>query len=99
MKMGFRQPQAQRDKFDIIKDLLSIVANAKPLYRNQMNQTRVGYTANLTHPQTVKYLGELADLGLLILTDHKPYSYYEITKKGRRCLQIFSELEDDLGPL
>jgi predicted transcriptional regulator len=61
-----------------------------------MNQTRIGYDAYLTHPQTVKYLKELIDLGLLVLTEFKPYSYYEITKKGRLCLQLFGELENDL---
>jgi len=86
----------QRDRHDIVKDILEIVFDAKPLYRNQMNQRRVGYEANLTHPQTVKYLRKLVDLGLLILTDFKPYSYYEITRKGRRCLQLFGEVEDDM---
>jgi predicted transcriptional regulator len=64
-----------------------------------MNQTRVGYEANLTHPQTVKYLRMLVNLGLLVLTDFKPFAYYEITRKGRRCLQILGELEDDLRPI
>lgn len=89
----------QRDKYDIVKDILEIVYDTEPLYRNQMNQTRIGYKANLTHPQTVKYLRKLVDLGLLVSTDIKPFSYYEITKKGRRCLQLFGELEDDLRPV
>jgi predicted transcriptional regulator len=87
----------QRDRLDILKDLVKIVYDAPPLYRNRMNQTRIGYEANLTHPQTVKYLRELVELGLLVLTDFKPFSYYEITKKGRRCLLLFGELENDLG--
>jgi predicted transcriptional regulator len=88
----------QRDKYDIVKDILEIVYDTSSLYRNQMNQTRVGYEANLTHPQTVKYLRMLINLGLLVLTDFKPFAYYEITRKGRRCLQILGELEDDLRP-
>jgi predicted transcriptional regulator len=51
----------QRDKYDIVKDILEIVYDTEPLYRNQMNQTRIGYKANLTHPQTVKYLRKLVD--------------------------------------
>lgn len=89
----------QRDRYDIVKDVLEIVYDTEPLYRNQMNQTRIGYEANLTHPQTVKYLGMLVDRGLLVLADFKPYSYYEITKKGSRSLQLFGELEDDLRPV
>jgi predicted transcriptional regulator len=69
----------QRDKYDILKDILEIVYDTEPLYRNQKNQTRIGYETNLTHPQTIKYLRQLVDLGLLLLTDFKPYSYYEIT--------------------
>ena len=62
-----------------------------------MNKTRIGYTAGLTPIQTVEYLGQLIDLGLLVKTEFKPfYSYYEITEKGRRCLELFNELDDDL---
>jgi len=89
----------QRDRYDIIKDILEIVYDTEPLYWNQMNQTRIGYNANLTHPQTVKYLRMLVSQGLLVLTDFKLYSYHEITKKGRRCLQLFGELENDLRPV
>jgi predicted transcriptional regulator len=88
----------QRDRHDIIKEILEIVYDAKPLYRNQMNQTRIGYEASLTHPQTVKYLRMLLDGGLLVLIDFKSFPFYEITKKGRRCLQLFGEIEDDLRP-
>lgn len=88
----------QRDKYDIIKDILEIVYDAKPLFRNHMNKTRIGYEAELTHPQTVKYLRLLVDRDLLILADFKPFPFYEITKKGRRCLQLFGEIEDDMRP-
>jgi predicted transcriptional regulator len=88
----------QRDKYDIVKDILEIVYDTEPLYRNQMNQTRIGYEASLTHPQTVRYLRALVDLGLLASINFKPYSYYEITEKGQRCLQLFGEIEDNLQP-
>lgn len=63
-----------------------------------MNQARIGYEANLTHPQTVKYLRGLVKLGLLILTDFRFFPFYEITKKGRRCLQLVGEIEEALRP-
>lgn len=88
----------QRNWYDNIKKILLIVYNAKSLYRNQTNQTRIGYEANLTHSQTIKYLKYLVELELLLLTDFKPYSYYEITKKGRQCLRLLCEIEDDLKP-
>lgn len=86
----------QSDKYDIVKDILEIVYYTEPLYRNQMNQTRIGYEANLTHPQTVRYLGMLVDVGLLVLTDFKTFPYYEITTEGRHYLQVFAKIEDDL---
>ena len=74
-----------RDQYNIIKNILD---------SSQMHQTKIGYEANLTHPQTVKYLRLLVDLGVLGLMDFKPYPYYEITNKGRRCLQLLGELEN-----
>jgi predicted transcriptional regulator len=71
------QPQRQRDKHDIIKDILAILANTQPLYRTWRNQTNIGHDADLTHPQTVKYLKRLVDEGLLILTD-LALAYYKL---------------------
>jgi len=89
----------QRDRHDIVKDILKIVCATQPLFRTWRSQTSIGHDARLTHPQTVKYLEGLVGIGLLILTDSKPYPYYEMTRKGHRCLQLFSEIEDDLHPI
>jgi predicted transcriptional regulator len=87
---------SKRDRYNIVKDILEIVYDTETLYRNQMNQTQVGYNANLTHSQIVMYLRALVNLGLLVLEDFKPFPYYEIKSKGRRCLQLLGESEDDL---
>jgi predicted transcriptional regulator len=89
----------QRDQHEIVKDILRIVNTTQPLFLTRRNQTSIGHDAKLTHPQTVKYLKGLVDIGLLILTDFRLYPYYEMTKKERRCLQLFNELEDDLRPV
>ncbi|MPZ08257.1 MAG: hypothetical protein GEU26_17890 [Nitrososphaeraceae archaeon] len=68
------------------KDILEIVYDNPPLYRNQVNQTRIGYEAGLIHPQAVKYLRALVNRGLLVLTDFKPFSHYEITEKGKMAM-------------
>ncbi|MGH9912479.1 MAG: hypothetical protein ACRD5E_02920 [Nitrososphaeraceae archaeon] len=48
---------------------------------------------------TVKYLRSLADQDLLrISQDSGLYADYEITEKGLRYLQLFTEIEDDLRP-
>ena len=54
----------QLDKYDLVKDNLEIVYDTEPLYRNQINQTRICYETNLTHPQTVMYLRMIVDLNL-----------------------------------
>lgn len=89
----------QRDHHDIVREILKIVCATQPLFRTWRSQTSIGHDARLTHPQTVKYLEGLVRIGLLILTDSKPYPYYELTRKGHRCLQLFSEIEDDLRPI
>ena len=89
----------QRDHHNIFKDILEIVDTTQPLFQTRRSQTSIGHDAKLTHPQTVRYLEGLVDIGLLIFTDFKPFPYYEMTKKGRRCLQLFRDLEDDLRPV
>jgi predicted transcriptional regulator len=93
-----RLRQHQRHRYIIVKEIFSIVSNIQPIYRSQRRQTSVGYAANLTHPQTVRYLRGLLNEGLLILTKSRPYPYYEIAPKGQRCLWVFSEIEDKLCP-
>ena len=94
---------AYRDRLDIVRNLLEGVNNnndddIKPLDRNYMSKTRLGFTASLTHTQTTAYLDELLDRGLIVETEthFKPHPYYEITERGRRCLELFNELDDDL---
>lgn len=56
-----RQRQHYRDRYEILRNILFIVANTQ--------------------------------------MEFKPfYFYYEISERGRRCLQLFDELEGDLKP-
>jgi predicted transcriptional regulator len=57
------------------------------------------FAGNMAHPQTVRYLKGLIDEGLFILTKSRPGSYYEITPRDQRCLQIFAEMEDNMRPV
>jgi predicted transcriptional regulator len=61
--------------------------------------SRIAYATNLTYKQTVGYLDGMIEERLLILTDSKPFPYYEITPKGRYYLKVFAEIEDDLRPV
>lgn len=92
------QQQRHRDRYDIVNDILQTVSN-NPIIKRR-HKTGIGYAANLTHWQTVTYLKGLIDQDLLrrISDDLGPYSYYEITPKGERFLQLFAEMEDALRP-
>ena len=93
---------AYRDRLDIVRNLLEGVNNndddIKPLDKNYISKTRLGFTASLTHAQTTTYLDELLDRRLIVETetDFKPHPYYEITERGRRCLELFCELDGEL---
>ena len=84
----------QRDRYDIVRSILEIIytGNVEPRFRSYMNKTRVGHLAGLTFFQTTMYLKELVDAGLIEIMDFRPHSYYEITEKGCRCLELFSEM-------
>ena len=94
---------AYRDRLDMVRNLLEGVNNnddddIEPVDRNYISKTRLGFTASLTHTQTTAYLDELLDRGLIVETEtgFKPHPYYEITERGRRCLELFNELDNDL---
>jgi predicted transcriptional regulator len=89
--------QSHRSRYDVVDEILQVVFNSPPIERR--HKTGIAYATNLTHKQTVKYLGGLIEKRLLILTDSKPYPYYEITPKGQRYLKVFAEIEDDLQPV
>ena len=46
-----RQRQHYRDRYKILRNILFIVANTQPLYRNYMNKMRLAYAEGLTHPK------------------------------------------------
>ena len=88
-----------RDRYDILRNVLYIVANTQAALSQLYEQDENRLRASLTHLQVVDYLGQLLASGLLVKMEFKPfYSYYEITKRGRRCLELFDELEDDMRP-
>jgi predicted transcriptional regulator len=94
-----RQPH--REKYEIAKDVLSLllVSNSTSVICRRIAKTSIGDAAGLPHGMTVKYLRSLADQDLLrISQDSGLYADYEITEKGLRYLQLFTEIEDDLRP-
>jgi predicted transcriptional regulator len=95
MKTVLHQPH--RSRYDVVDEILQVIFNSPPIKRR--HKTGIAYATNLTHKQTARYLDGLIEERLLILTDSKPYPYYEITPKGQHYLKVFSEIEDDLRPV
>jgi predicted transcriptional regulator len=89
------KPISYRSRYEIVNDILHII-NDNPVIKKKY-KTGIGYSANLTHKQTVLFLRALIDQGLLRIShDTGPYGHYEITPKGIRYLQVFVGIEDDL---
>jgi predicted transcriptional regulator len=87
--------QPHREQYEIIQQLLltaySKVEGCKQIelaYENQLNWLRFTY-----------YRDFLISSELLIPSGNAEATrHYEITRKGERYLQVFTEIEDDLRP-
>ncbi|MGH9987377.1 MAG: winged helix-turn-helix domain-containing protein [Nitrososphaeraceae archaeon] len=87
-----------RSKFEIVNDILRAVLESPAIKRR--HRTTIGHATGLAHWLTVKYLKILVDQDLLRISHgNGAYGYYEITPKGIRYLQLFTEIEDDLRPV
>ncbi len=55
---------------------------------------------NVLHWSELQVIKDYRVLGFLLKKETKfgPYPYYEITEKGRRYLQIYSQIQDNLRP-
>jgi predicted transcriptional regulator len=89
--------QSHRSRYGVVNEILQVIFSSPPIKRR--HKTGIAYATNLTYKQTVGYLDGLIEERLLILTDSKPFPYYEITPKGQRYLQVFAEIKDDLRPV
>ena len=94
------KPHRTRD--EIVNEILRIVLsrNQSPSSLYMWKLMHIAYGARLTYEQTLGYTESLVDSGFLLKKQTKSglYRYYEITEKGRRYLQIYFEIQDDLRP-
>lgn len=82
-----------RDYQEIINDILQFVAT-----KYNCNMAEVTSGASLTYFQRRQYLSLLRANGL-ISSESYYCKGYEISDTGRRYLQVFAEIEDDLRPV
>ena len=94
------KPHRSRD--EIVNEILWIVLsrNQSPSSLYMCKLMHIAYGARLTYEQTLGYTESLVESGFLLKKQSKSglYRYYEITEKGRRYLQIYFEIQDDLRP-
>jgi predicted transcriptional regulator len=88
-----RHREQHRDNYEIVKDILQCIAS-----RYNRNISGVTFGASLTYYQQKRYVNLLKNRGLILLSSESNYcNGYEISILGRRYLQVFADIKDDLG--
>jgi len=75
-----------RGRLEIIRDILLVVKN-----RKKTKKTRVMYGANLSYKLLTEYLGVILSAGLL---EYDGESYYTITDRGKKFLELCQDYEE-----
>ncbi|MGH9986073.1 MAG: winged helix-turn-helix domain-containing protein [Nitrososphaeraceae archaeon] len=88
-----RHREQHRGNYEIVNDILQFVAS-----KYNCNMAEVTFGASLTYYQQKRYLSLLTNRRLILISSESKYCKgYEISILGRRYLQVFAEIEDDLG--
>lgn len=86
--------ECRRGDYEIVKDILQFISS-----KYDCKTAEITSGASLTYFQQKRYLGLLTDNGLILISSESDYCEgYEISDSGRRYLQVFAEIEDDLRP-
>ena len=104
MNMVRKKNKPHRSRYEIVNEILRVVmlGNQSPSSFYICKLLHIEYGARLTYRQTLDNLPGLVESRLLSkrnTTKLGPFPHYEITDSGRRYLQLFAEIEDDLRPL
>ena len=97
--LGRPDSQQHRNSHEIIKQMLQIVDSKGG--GNGSKTLEIAYTCELTWNQFKSYRDLLLKQDLLHISsdDNNASQRYEISDSGKRYLQLFAEIEDDLKPL
>ena len=88
-----RHREQHRDNYEIVKDILQCIAS-----KYNCNISEVTFGASLSYHQQKRYLNLLKNRGLILISSESNYfNGYEISILGRRYLQVFADIKDDLG--
>ena len=104
INLARKKNKPHRSRYEIVNEILRVVmlGNQSPSSFYICKLLHIEYGARLTYRQTLDYLQALVESSLLMkrkTTKLGRFSHYEITDFGRRYLQLFAEIEDDLRPV
>ncbi len=101
-----KKNKPHRSRYEIVNKILweVLLRNQSPSSLYKCKLLHIENAARLTYKQTLYYLPPLVEAGLLIRKRTTAMSgpfdyYYEITHSGRRYLQVFAELENNMQPV
>ena len=88
-----RHREQHRDNYEIVKDIFQCIAS-----KYNCNISEVTFGASLTYYQQKRYLSLLKNRGLILISSELNYcNGYEISILGRRYLQVFADIKNNLG--
>ena len=97
-----RRREPHRGEYEIINEILKIVSYSDSTSspdRKRCKPIDIVYGCCLTWHQFQLYRNQLMRLNLINSIQTNGHQFYEITEKGLKYLQLFSELQAEMKPL
>jgi predicted transcriptional regulator len=97
-----RRREPHRGEYEIINEILKIVSYSDSTSspdRKRCKPIDIVYGCCLTWHQFQLYRNQLMRLNLINSIQTDGHQFYEITEKGLKYLQLFSELQAEMKPL
>jgi predicted transcriptional regulator len=77
---------------------IEIIAEMLKVGENGAGKTEIMYSVNMSYSQIQKYLGYLLAEGFIdTIKIGNPCVYYRVTEKGRKLLDLLTNVKDMLG--
>ncbi|VVB81487.1 Winged helix-turn-helix [uncultured archaeon] len=80
----------KRSKIDIVYDMLRAIEDKG----GKIIPTHLLYKSNLSHQRMKLYLDELKQRNMIVETQIKDKTFYEITDVGRKFIQNFRQMKE-----
>jgi len=80
----------KRSKIDIVYDMLRAIEDKG----GRIIPTHLLYKSNLSHQRMKLYLGELKQKSMIVETQVKEKTFFELTDVGRKFIQNFKQMKE-----